>query len=72
MTELLSKAFSEASKLPPQEQDVMASWILSELVSEKQWQEKFAKSEKILEKLADEALKEHRQGRTKPLDPEKI
>lgn len=72
MTDLLTKAFSEVSKLPPQKQDAVASWILSELSSEKQWEEKFAKSTEILEKLAAEAIKEHREGKTKPLDPEKI
>jgi hypothetical protein len=33
MTELLEKAFAEAAKLPEQEQDSFASWLLEELAS---------------------------------------
>ncbi|MBF0548020.1 MAG: hypothetical protein HQM08_26520 [Candidatus Riflebacteria bacterium] len=72
MTKLLSKAMAEVSKLPVPEQDAMASWILSELASEQKWEEHFEASSNLLEKLADEALKEHKQGKTKLLDPEKI
>lgn len=32
MTELLEKAFAEASKLPEDEQAALAAWILEELV----------------------------------------
>ncbi|MBF0409319.1 MAG: hypothetical protein HQM10_18405 [Candidatus Riflebacteria bacterium] len=53
MTKLLSKT-----------QHTMAAWILSELASEVKWQEKFEKSAGILEKLAEEALKEHKQGKS--------
>lgn len=72
MTELLAKVFSEVSKLPAQEQDALASWILAEIQSERHWEEKFARSADVLGKLADLALKEHLDGKTKPLDPDKI
>lgn len=68
----LEKAFAEASKLPPEEQDLLAAWILEELASEKRWREAFAKSAVKLSKLADEALEEYRAGRTQELDPEKL
>jgi len=68
MTKLLRKAFEEASKLPELEQNVLAKQLLNELVAEKKWEKAFANSEDILSKLADEAIKEHEQGRTKPLD----
>jgi hypothetical protein len=71
MTELLEKAFTEASKLPMQEQDVLAAWILEELTSERRWEEAFVVSGDILDQLADEALTEHRAGRTQVLDPNK-
>jgi hypothetical protein len=72
MTELLEKAFTEASKLPLQEQDALANWILEELASERQWEISLANSSDALSKLADEALDEHRRGYTEPLDPDRL
>ncbi len=72
MTKLLEKAFAEAVKLPKKEQDKLAKWLLAELESERLWDEVFARSADELAKLADEALKEHRKGRTKPLNPEQL
>ena len=68
MTKLLEKAFEEASKLPELEQNVLAKRLLDELTAEKKWEKAFAGSEDILSRLADEAIEEHKQGRTKPLD----
>ncbi len=68
MTRLLEKAFNEASKLPEVEQNIMAKWMLDELASENRWEKAFSESEDILEKLATEAIAEHAQGKTKPLD----
>jgi len=72
MTRLLEQAFSEASKLPPQEQDALADWLLAELRSEKRWAELFANSQQELAKLAAEALAEDRNGETEDLDPRQI
>jgi hypothetical protein len=69
MTELLEKAFAEASKLPALEQNVFANWILDELASEQRWQAAFAASEDALAGLAAEALAEFEAGDTEPLDP---
>ncbi|MBI4309050.1 MAG: hypothetical protein HY591_01830, partial [Candidatus Omnitrophica bacterium] len=60
MTRLLEKVFSEAGKLPELEQNALAKWLANELSSEKRWGKAFAGSEEALEKLADEALKEHK------------
>ncbi len=68
MTKLLEKAFEEASKLPELEQNALAKQLLNELTAEKKWEKAFAGSEDILSRLADEAIEEHKQGRTKPLD----
>lgn len=70
MTGLLKKAFAEASKLPKHEQDALAAWLLDELASERRWDEIFAGSADVLAQLADEALAEHREGRTQVLDPD--
>lgn len=72
MTELLERAFTEASKLSPEEQDAFAKWLLAELKSEARWQELFAGSQDELAKLAHEALEEHRAGRTEELDPDEL
>ncbi len=72
MTQLLEKAFKRVSKLPEIEQNIMAKWLIDELKSEKKWGKMFAESEDILEKLADEALAELAQGKTKPLDIDKL
>ena len=72
MTNLLEKAFNEATKLNPEEQDALAAWILDELESEKHWQQSLSRSAGFLEGLAEEALKDFQNGQTDPLDPEKI
>jgi urease gamma subunit len=72
MTSALEKAFAEAAKLPPHEQDALAQWILAELASERRWDEAFASSQDALAQLADEAIEEHRTGRTEQLDPNNL
>jgi len=72
MTEQLEQAFAEASKLPPQEQDALAVWLLKELESDKRWEKSFVDSQDELAKLAAEALAEHQDGRTEELDPGQI
>ncbi len=66
MTELLKKAFAEASKLPETEQNLFANWILAELRSEELWDELFANSARQLEMLAKEAAAEYNTGKTQP------
>jgi hypothetical protein len=68
MTKLLEKAFKIASLLPGVEQNKFAKWMLKELESEKKWDKILAESEDILDKLADEAIKDHKEGRTRTLD----
>ncbi len=74
MTQLLEKAFEQAGRLPDEGQDEFARLMLAELESERRWAELFARpeSETLLERLADEALAEHREGRTRPLDPARL
>ncbi len=45
MTDLLSRAFTEASRLSDLEQNLVAQWLLDELASEKKWDSMFADSE---------------------------
>lgn len=69
MPQLMKEALAEIEKLPEQEQENFAAWILAELASEQRWVAAFAKSEDVLAQLADEALAEHRAGLTEPLKP---
>ena len=72
MAELLDRALAEIARLPEGEQETLAAWILDELASERRWQEALAGSEDALAQLADEALVEHHQGQTLPLDPDRM
>jgi len=74
MTNLLEKAFSEASKLPPQEQDALAAELLEELAAERRWATAFdsEESQDLLGKLADEAAAEHKAGQTEELEPDAL
>jgi hypothetical protein len=72
MTELLKRAFSEASRLPEGDQDLFGKWMLAELAAEKRWEHSFTRSQDLLAKLGHQALNEHRKDRSKPLDPEAI
>ena len=68
MTKLLEKALEKISSLPQEEQDAIASEILAELEDESAWAKRFAAHRDKLRGLADEALAEHCQGKTRPLD----
>jgi hypothetical protein len=68
MTKLLERAFKKASRLPEIEQNTLAKWVLEELEAEGKWENAFAGSEDILDKLADEALDGYEQGKTRPLN----
>ena len=68
MTQALTSAVAEATKLPPAEQDALAAFLLEEIASEHRWSQSFAKSQGVLESLASEALAEFKAGKAKPLD----
>ena len=72
MTKALEEVFKEASKLSEAEQDDLAEAIRAEIEAEKGWDKSFAGSLDVLERLADEAIADHRAGRTTPVDPDKM
>ena len=72
MTKALKKAFDVASRLPEGDQDALAAAILEELAADERWEAAVAAKPGALERLADEALAEHRTGRTRPLDPDAL
>ena len=68
MTALLEKAFARASALPKQEQEAIGTLILEEIASEARWNAQFAGSQDTLARLADEALSEFDEGKTRPFE----
>lgn len=60
MTQMLERAFAAVAKLPDEEQDAFAAWIVEELEVEHRWSQRFAQSQDVLAQLAQEALAERR------------
>ena len=69
MTQLLEQAFSQAARLPAEEQDAFARQMLLDLESEGRWRELLSdpRSDDLLTRMADEALAARRSGKTRPL-----
>ncbi len=74
MTRLLQEAFERVAKLPQEEQNRFARFLLATLESDQRWAELFARpeSEDLLERMADETLAAHREGRTRPVNMEEL
>jgi hypothetical protein len=62
----------EASKLPDEEQEAFAAFMLAELESERRWEDLFARSQDVLARMAEEARREYRAGLTQSLDPDTL
>jgi vacuolar-type H+-ATPase subunit H len=74
MSDVLKMAFEKASELMSEaEQEAFARWLVDALdQDEKLWDKAFADSAKKLESIADEVLDDYLNGRTEPLDVEKL
>lgn len=72
MSKLLERAIEEAHKLPESDQEAIGALLLAEIESERRWDELFSKPSAAIERMAEEALEEHRTGRTTPLDPDTL
>ena len=72
MGKLLQRALAEAAKLPDSEQEAIGAWLLAEIESERRWDELFLHPSAAIERMADEALREHAEGRTSELDPDSL
>ena len=68
----LELVISEIEKLPPDEQNEFVAWIFEELRSDQRWSKLFEDSGDVLSHLADEALMEHKEKKTKKLDPDTL
>ena len=72
MTRALTEAIAKLSKLPAEEQDRIAQWLLDELKDDEHWTRQFSASQDALAKLAAEARADRAAGRTTELDPDKL
>jgi hypothetical protein len=72
MTRTLDAAVAALAKLPAQEQDRVAQWLLDELADEDRWTHEFTNSQSALGKLAAEARMDNAQRRATELDPTKL
>jgi hypothetical protein len=68
MTEPLESALRKVASLPHVERDAIASQIIETLEDEAAGKETLARAPEKLRRLAEEALRECRQGETRPLD----
>ncbi len=72
MTTLLEEVFARVARLPEEEQNAIARWLMEELASEHKWESLLAGSQDKLASLADQALSDYRQGRPSRLDPKAL
>ena len=64
---LLAKALERVAALPEEEQDAIASQILSSLADEDAWRKRFAEKRDVIRRMAHEAIEEDDRGETRPL-----
>ena len=72
MSDILTKAFKKASKLPKNLQEEIAKQLLEDIEGELKWDETLFKSHDKLEKLANKAIEEFKSGRTKQMGFDKL
>ncbi|MBW4555185.1 MAG: hypothetical protein KME59_04455 [Trichormus sp. ATA11-4-KO1] len=69
MTELLQQAIAQIQKLPPDQQDAIATRFLAELQDEQKWEAHFAAtSDDQWDQMAAMVRQEIAKGETVPLD----
>lgn len=72
MIDALERAFAEAARLPENEQDWLAQFIMQEIAEERRWSDLLARSGDVLDDMIAEALAEDEAGETLPLDPDAL
>ena len=72
MTKLLAETLAKVARLPDDEQDAFARWLIDELESEQRWSRAFETSRGQLAELAREALEDDGAGGIEPLDPDRL
>ncbi len=67
MTDRLAEAIEKIGKLPAELQDEIADQLLDDLENERAWKRTLAKPQAKLRKLAEQALQESQEGKTKKM-----
>ena len=65
MTATLEKAFAKAADLPEALQDQLAAQLLEDIKAETKWDRTLARSQVMLEKMAQTAVRAKRAGKTR-------
>ena len=68
MTRALDTAIAKLARLPAEEQDRIAQWVLEELRDEEHWTQRFAATQSVLSRLTAETRAERAAGKTTDLD----
>ena len=73
MTKLLEQAFEEARKLPDEDQDAMAAWLIAEIIGRSHEEDDdfdrlIASRPDVLDRIEEEARAEIRAGKVQPMD----
>ena len=68
MNKKLEDALAELARLPDDEQEAIADLILEEIMAERAWDARFAKSEGKLAELGRRAREQNRRNETSPLE----
>ena len=72
MTKLMEKAIDRLRALPTDKQDSFAGFLLAELESDTTWDRLLSQRSSELERLADQALDDYRNGTTEILNPDAL
>ena len=67
MTKLLEQVFKKASTLPLELQDILAKEFLQEIEWENRWNKTLEKSQDVLNKLTEKAMREYESGQTEEM-----
>jgi len=72
MTKTLQRAVKKVSALPSRDQEAFARWMLRELAEDARWSRTLRRTRGRLRQLARAALADHKAGRTRTLDPDRL
>ncbi len=67
MTQLMEIAIERLKRIPEAEQDEVASRIIDELEDDELWDEKFSRSQSVLDRLANKAKADIQAGRVRSI-----
>lgn len=72
MANLLDEAYAAAKELSEEQQVAIGAVLLAEIDAIRRWDELLAQPSEVIERMADQALENHRRGNTLPLDPDAL